>query len=188
MSWVDDKERYEQIAKTIDPAVRLTTKDGWFWKAIAWILFVVTFGQFKRERFLEDFATTIGPIQAYPRSYPRLYEGTVVHESRHVRQFRWFGLGLHPWVGLPLMALSYLLLPLPLGLAYLRYALELDADRAKWKWMLERGEDPQSVLDRAESFAETVSGSAYGWAWPRPWALRGFRKAAEKTIGNHLQS
>lgn len=184
-SWVDDKERYEQMARAIDPAIRLTTKDGWFWKVIAWILFIITFGQFKRERFLEDFATTIGPIQAYPRSYSSIYEGTLVHEGRHTKQARWFGLGIHPWVGLPFMAIAYLLLPIPAGLAYLRYRLELDADRAKWKWMMESGYSADQVLDRAQRFAETVSSSAYAWAWPKPWAVKGFLREANKVVSEY---
>lgn len=182
MSWVNDKERYQAIARKIDSSVRLTTKDGWIWKAIAWILFIVTFGKFKRERFLENFATTLGPVQAYPRSWPALREGTLVHESRHTHQARWFGLGIHPWVGLPLMGLFYLLLPLPLGLAYFRYRLELDADRAKWKFWLAGGRTPDEVRARAKKFAETITGVAYAWSWPRKWAVRGFLKAAEKVI------
>lgn len=182
MSWVKDKERYQAIARKIDSSVKLTTKDGWIWKAIAWFLFIITFGRFKRKRFLENFATTLGPIQAYPRSWPRLREGTLVHESRHTRQARWFGFGIHPWVGLPLMGLFYLLLPLPVGLAYFRYRLELDADRAKWKFWLSVGKKPDLIRRRAREFAETITSAAYAWSWPRGLVVKGFLKAAEKVI------
>jgi len=182
MSWINDKERYQGIANSIDPSVKLMTKDGWIWKAIAWCLFIITFGVFKRKRFLEHFATTLGPIQAYPRNWPYLTEGIIVHESRHTRQARWFGFGLHPWIGLPIMALAYLLIPLPLGFAYLRYKLELDADRATWKFWIAQGRTPDEIRKRATRFAQIVASSAYGWAWPKKWVIKGFLEAAERVI------
>lgn len=183
MSWVDDIERYRALAVSQDPAARLTTKDGWFWRALAWVLLLLSFGTFSRRRFLTEFATTIGPIQAYPREWGSIRESTVVHEGRHVRQARWFGLGIHPWVGLPVMALVYLLLPLPVLLAYGRYRLELDASVAEWRYALSHGKaSPTAVMLDASDFAETVSSSAYLWAWPESWTRRGFRRAAEAVL------
>jgi hypothetical protein len=186
MGWTADRERLEHLAHGIDPAVRLTTKNGWFWRTIAWILFLATFSRFKRERFLQGFATTFGPVQAYPEEWPAdSVERVLVHESRHTRQSRVFGLFIHPWVGLPLMALCYLLLPLPAGLALMRAWLELDADRFSWNFQLSHGASPDDIRARAGSFAETVSGAAYAWALPGSWLRSWFLKEAEKAIGQH---
>lgn len=182
-SWLEKKDYYEGIAKKIDSSIILTTKDGWFWKAISWVLFIVTFGSFKREKFLQHYATTIGPIQAYPKEFSDISEGMIVHEGRHTKQARWFGLGIHPWVGLPFMMIAYIFLFFPIGLALFRYLLELDADKTSWKYMLENNlADEQYILQRAESFAEKVSGAPYGWSWFRKFVVSGFRKAAIKVI------
>lgn len=187
MSWTEKRDRYQSLARTIDPSVIITTKDHWFWSALAWALCIITLGLGMRpRRFLEDFATTIGPVQAYPRQWKNLREAIIVHESQHTRQARLFGLGIHPWVGLLPMAVTYLLLPIPVLLSYFRYRLELDADRASWTHLLRTGQaDGQQIYRRAERFSHTVSSGAYGWAWPKGWARKGFREQAQKTITRH---
>lgn len=183
MSWTEHKKNYQLLATGINKYVKLTTKDSWFWKAIAWILFILSFGKFKRESFLTQFATTLGPIQAYPKEWVAIAKRTIVHESRHTEQAQWFGFWIHPWVGLPLMGVFYLLLPFPIFFAWVRYRLELDADQASWKFLLnEESATNEIVLDRAERFAKTVSSGSYLWAWPRSWAIKGFRKKALKVI------
>lgn len=188
-TWTVDRERYQNLAASIDRAVRVTTKDGWFWRALAWLLFLISFGNFKRERFLTGFATTIGPVQAYPREWPDLNEGLIVHESHHTKQARWFGLFIHPWLGLPLFGLLYLLLPFPILLAYFRYRFELGADKARWRYELgkadtlwERERVKSNITASAERRAKTLSGWSYIVAWPRPLASWGYRRAATKVI------
>ena len=193
MSWTERRSEYERLAHSISDVIVLTTKDAWPWKVIAYGLAIFSLWRFPPRRFLEDFATTIGPIQAYGRAWPRLDRRTVVHEGRHTLQFLFFGwfvpvLGwLHRrvrvWCGLLLMGLLYVLIPLPIGLAYGRYRLELDADAYSWRRALEEGWlDADGVRRRAREFAETVSSAAYLWAWPRPWAVRGFARRAEREI------
>ena len=110
-SWTNDRDRLLSLAKSVDSSVILTTKDGFFWKAISWILFIISFGKQSRKTFLTIFATTIGPIQAYPKEWSvQSVEFVVVHESRHTKQFRWFGFGLSPWVGIPFMFIFYIFL------------------------------------------------------------------------------
>lgn len=187
MGWTTDKARLEKLARGIDPAVRLVTKNSWIWKAIAWILFLVTFGQFKRERFLKRFATTLGPIQAYPEEWGvSSVERVLVHESRHTRQARAFGLFIHPWAGLLPMAVFYLAVLLPVKLAVARAWLELDADRFSWRHQLSQGASPDAIRARADSFADTVSSAAYAWSLPARWTKAWFRKEAEKVIDDHL--
>jgi len=187
MGWTDHRDHYQSVAREIDLSVRLTTKDAWYWRAIAWLLSVITFGSFPSAKFLERFATTLGPVQAYPRGWASLSEGIVVHESRHTRQARWCGLWTHPWVGLPIMGILYLLLPLPMGLAWFRYRFELDADAARWRHMLKSGTPPTLVKARAEDFAATVASSAYGWPWPKPWVMWGFKRKLRNVIVEYLR-
>lgn len=188
MSWTDEAERYRRLARGVDPAVRLTTKDGWVWRAIAWVLYLITFSAFKRERFLTQFATTLGPVQAYPRGYLRIYEGTIEHEGRHTRQARAFGLWIHPWVGLPFMAVAYLLLPFPVYLAWGRYRLELDAVTFSWERGLRaRRTSVGDVMEDAARWGDLISSAAYFWAWPRRLARWGFRRRAEHVTAEYLR-
>lgn len=184
MPWVDDRSSVEATVHSIDKSIILTTKDSWFWKLLSWCLFIVTFSKIKRERFLVDFATTIGPVMAFPVTWTTQQVMFVcIHESRHIKQFRYFGLGIHPWVGVLPMALVYLLFPIPVGLAYFRYRLELDADQFAWKYYLKKGAyTNEDVRSRASSFAVTVSSSSYGWSWPKSLAIKGFIKKANQVI------
>lgn len=188
MNWTDDRESLEALACGIDPAIRFTTKNGWFWKAVATILCILSFGMFKRERFLESFATTVGPLQAYPESWSAdQVRRALIHESRHTCQARVFGFGIHPWAGVPLMFFAYCLLPLPIGLAVFRAWLELDADRYRWRFLLRRGTPASHIRKRAIDFAETVSSAAYMWSLPASWTVKWFEKEAEKAIAEYAE-
>lgn len=182
MSWVPDRPYYQRLASSEDGAARVVVKEGWFWHLLGYLLHGVTFGAMSHRTFMERYATTVGPLQAYPRGWPRLRDSMIVHESRHTKQARWHGLWTHPWVGLPLFAISYLLLPLPAGLAWLRYKFELDADRAGFSYAVrnrqDHGRSLQALLKRAHQRADQLSGPQYGWAWPRRWARSGYEKMA----------
>jgi hypothetical protein len=183
-TWVTEKYKYEKIARSIDPSVRLVTKDGWYWKVIAALVMVFTFGGISYRKFLDDYATTIGPLQGYPRQWQKLSTRLLVHEARHTRQARWFGLWIHPWVGLPLFGVFYLLLFLPLGFAFFRWRFEIDADVASYKWQLKNGYTAEQVRARAKAFGAKVCGGNYGWSWLFG-GVRGFEKAADKVIQAH---
>jgi hypothetical protein len=201
MSWVGRWDEYEKIARTITPGVVIVTKDSWLWTA-AWLFLVVfTLGIFaikmSRHRFLHNYATTIGPIQGYPREWQSLSKRLLVHEARHTTQSQWFGyaipiLGWIPGqvggflraiVGLPLFGLLYLILFFPLGFAFFRWRFEIDADLASYRWMLRNGYTVAQIRARAAKFSAKVCGGDYGWSWPR-WlgGVRGFERAADKAI------
>lgn len=186
-SWVTDKVRLAALAHTIDKSVQLYTKDNWFCKALAGILLVITFGGMKYRVFLDRFATTIGPLQFYPVTWDiSTVERVVVHESRHTRQARWFGFWIHPWVGLPLFAVFYLLLPLPLGLAWFRCWFEMDADRYSWRHQLKQGATIVQILTRANAFGNTVCSGSYMWPLPKKWGVPMFEKAVEKVVKDNV--
>jgi len=171
--WTNYKAYYELLAKQVEPCTILTTKDGWFWKVLATLIAILTFGKCSRRLFLEDMATTIGPVQAYPRAWPNLSTSIIWHESRHARQARWFGFGISPWLGLPLMAVVYLLLPIPIYFAAGRFLLEADAETYVWEMARKlRPGVKLSFNSRALDFADNLSSATYAWAWPRRWARK----------------
>jgi len=181
--WVGERARLERLARAIEPSVRLQTKDGWHWRALAWLAALATAGGISRRTFLEEYATTLGPLHGYPAGWSAArVEATLVHEARHTRQARWCGLGLHPWLGLPVFAVLYLALPLPFGLALGRLLFELDADRAAWRHALAKGADPEQVRARARDFGARVCSGHYGWPLPRRLGTALFARAAERTI------
>lgn len=192
-SWVIHKFKYQKIASSIESAATLSTKDSLLWKVVAAVVMVCTFGGISRRKFLEEYATTFGPLQAYPRYWPSLSTRLLVHECRHTTQCLWFGYAVpiagwffgrrvRAWCGLPLYGIVYLLLFLPLGFAYFRYLFERDADRVAYRWALEEGYTPKWVTERARSFGLRVCGGNYGWSWPAFFGVNGFVKVASEEI------
>jgi hypothetical protein len=196
-SWVVERAKYGRIAKEIEPAARVVTKDSRLWTVLWVIGAVLTLGlialKMRLRTFLEDVATTIGPWQGYPRRLTELVRELVAHESRHTTQTTWFGWVLAPLVffsrtarsiaGLPIFAAVYFLLPLPIGLAAGRFYLELDADRAAWRLGLREGWMTNGeVLLRAGQRAESLSRGIYLWAWPRSWAVRAYERMARTIV------
>lgn len=192
-TWTESQLYYEELAREVCPYCRLTTKEGWFWEFASWVLLVASLGRFSRKRFLEDYASTLGPIQAYPRHWPRISEFLIVHEARHTAQFAragwlvpglgWLGAPWRVWVGILPMAIAYGVLPLPIGLAWGRLWLELDADSYAWETALARGWlSAEQVRARSSTFARTLSSWDYLLAWPTAWALRIFEQRAEAVI------
>ena len=189
-SWTKDIIRLSVIAQDLDNSIVLKTKDHWLMQLISWILFILAFGQNKREDFLKRFATTLCNYHFYPKEWSaRAVEANLCHEARHTKQFRIFGLGIHPVLGLPLAAIFYLLFPLPILLAWGRYYMEYDASRAEFKYKLSVLNYPdRSIRSDAWHTAQHVSSASYFWAWPRSWAEKSFAKLAEEVINEHQRT
>jgi hypothetical protein len=86
-------------------------------------------------------------------------------------------------VGLPLFAVFYLLLFLPVGLAWFRAYFEMDALRFELREGLKRGMYTRdSVIVRATAFGNTVCSGSYGWPLPKSWGVRMFERAADKVL------
>jgi hypothetical protein len=196
-SWLLERFKYHAIAHEIESSVTLKTKDSWLWTALWIFLVVVTLGFYaikvSREKFLKEVATTVGPIQGYPREFPALSKRLLVHESRHTYQCvvsSWFVpiVGWIPYrklksfVGLIPMLFTYGVLPFPIFLCYGRYRLELDADIASWKWALRNGYCEEKIRDHAKKRIETVSGGLYFYPWPKFLVRRGYVKYSERVI------
>lgn len=181
MGWENDKKQLFAYASRFE-SITLVSKNHWFWRTIGDFLQILSIGS--KEKFLTEYATTIGSIQAYPSAWSSSQVRDVIpHESRHTSQFRAFGLGVSPWLGVPIMGLFYIFFLFPVGLAWARYRLELDAEVQAWRYsLLYDTSTPEMILVRAQWGADQISSSAYGWAVPRKWARWGYERKARKVI------
>ena len=158
--------RYAELCEELRAdGVRLVEKSRvWHQRAIHHLLRAVTLGA--QSRYLDDYVTTLGDTIYVPPDWERRSTGdrwaTLRHERVHVRQFRKWGLFC--------MTLSYLVLPLPMGLAWCRMRLERDAYEETVRAHWELGGRAATDRLRAHVIRQFTSGS-YGWMWPFPRAL-----------------
>jgi hypothetical protein len=160
-----EQEHRQLLASLADEGVRLLPKAGsWHQRAIHLLLTIVTLGG--QRRYLQDYVTTIGRTIYLPPDWEtrptadRL--ATLHHERVHVRQFQRYGL-------VP-MAVAYLLLPLPLGLAWCRMRLEREAYEESVRVTHRLAGRAAAERMRPHVIRQFTSGS-YGWMWPFPRAL-----------------
>jgi len=171
---------YEKLVESLRaefPGFRIVRKDrSRLHRAIHHALRVITFGQMTS--YLGAFQTTIGSTVYVTadwdeRDADQRYV-TLRHEAVHLRQFRRFTL--------PGMAVLYLLLPLPMGLAWFRayfekaaYAESIRAAAEVWGPGYPRREEYRRYV------IGQFLGAAYGWMWP-------FRGALERWYDQVLAS
>jgi len=137
-------------------------------RGIHYVLVAVTLGGMRS--YLSSYQTTIGQRVYVTDDWDRLPANrryvTMRHERIHIRQFARFTL--------PGMALLYVLMPLPLGLAYFRARFEWEAYAETLRATAEV-EGPEAA--RAPALRERIlgqfTGPSYGWMWP-------FRKQLER--------
>jgi hypothetical protein len=159
------------------PRFQVVRKDeSPFQKLIDRLLRVVTFGVMRE--YLTSYQTTIGwTVYVTPDWMERSPADRIVtlrHERVHLWQFRRYTR--------PGMSFLYLMVPLPVGLAYFRMRFEREAYEESIRsaaryFGREHVEDPGY---RAHVIEQFVSGS-YGWMWP-------FRKAMERWYDGVLSS
>jgi hypothetical protein len=162
-------DHYVRALQAEIPGVRIVRKDhSRFQRAIHRVLVVITFGQMRA--YLDGYQTTIGrTIYVTPdwddRDDLERYV-TLRHEAVHLRQFR-------RWT-LPGMALAYLLLPLPMGLAWVRTRFEQEAYAESIRAAAEvYGPDRPRDPAFRERIVSQFIGPSYGWMWP-------FRRSIER--------
>ncbi len=158
-------DRYTALVEALQaeiPGFRIVRKDrSRLHRAIHVALIGVTFGRMRS--YLDSFQTTIGKtvyVTADWDDWPvdRRYV-TLRHEAIHLRQFR--------KLTLPLMALIYILLPLPMGLAWGRAWLEREAYAETIRAAAEVwGNDAVRRLDYRNYVIDQFTGPSYGWMWP----------------------
>jgi hypothetical protein len=152
--------------------VRIYSKNhSTFMKILSWILF------FNRS-FMSGYWTTIfGRIYASTRTsmlrrpdrFEHWYRKTIKHENIHAKDQRkypvWF-------------ELTYILLPLPAGLAYGRWFWER---RAYLPEILENTND-ESRDARIKKIADNLGGWDYFLTWPKGWIRKWFNKQFQKSL------
>jgi hypothetical protein len=133
-------------------------------RAIDRLLRLVSLG--RMDRYLSSYVTTIGRTIYVPDHWERWPEESRVdilrHELVHVAQFARYGL-------VP-MAIAYLLLPLPLGLAWARMRLEREAYEETLRCAYARGGRPAVEALRGE-ITRRFTGPDYLWMWPWPGSV-----------------
>ena len=118
----DRYDRYCDELCSLYPGFRVVKKsESRLHRAIHWALLGLTLG--RMTSYLDSFQTTIRRTVYVTDDWddrdPWDRYVTMRHEAVHLRQFRRYTL--------PGMAFLYLLIPLPVGLAYFRYRFEREA-------------------------------------------------------------
>jgi hypothetical protein len=167
----------ETLLKVHNEGGKIVDKKGWFWKAIHVAVVILTFGT--NRNFLKGYYTTIGPWIGVPEGWEaRNLAGRIAvleHELRHVKQCARCGFG-NPIVGLPLFTILYLLLPLPIGLAYFRWRFEREAYAHGINVRIKI--EPHRRQDKIDSAVKQLTTGLYGWTWP-------FKKTVRAYFENH---
>ena len=152
---------------------RVVPKVGWFWTTLHYVVMVVTFGQ--NRSFLTDYYTTIGGVVGYPTegSSRSLAERIAVleHELIHIKQCARLGFG-KVWIGFPIYMVLYLLLPLPIGLAYFRWRYEREAYAHGINVRV--AIEPHRYNGLIEEAVTELTTGAYGWTWPFKGTVRAY--------------
>ena len=118
-------------------------------------------------RFYPAFQTSIWTTVGETIYHPHTELGAKVpyqvleHEKVHVAQYR--------RLSVPLFLFLYLLMPLPIGLAYFRWRLEREA------YLLEINEHGRGIEDVVQTLWH-----GYGWPWPRRWMRAWFVRHAKR--------
>jgi hypothetical protein len=174
------EERYQALLDDIRrefPGFRIVRKeDSALQRAIHLCLVIVTLGA--QRSYMHRYQTTIGRtvyVTADWDSRPAAARWlTMRHERVHLRQFARFGLVL--------MALLYVLLPLPLGLAWFRARFEWEAyaETVRAEAELHGRAAVDDARFRAGIVGQFTTG-AYGWMWP-------FRRTVESWYDDALRT
>ena len=164
--------RYDELVRALEaeiPGFRVVRKDrSRMHRAIHWFLFAITFGGMRS--YLNGYQTTIGKTVYVTADWDDRDDleryCTLRHEAVHLRQFR-------RWT-LPGMAVLYVLLPLPLGLAWCRAYFEKEAYAESIRAAAEcYGPDCPCAPAFRERILRQFLGPSYGWMWP-------FRRGLER--------
>lgn len=154
-----------EMYREFGTSITTKKKNRRFWLLLDGILRVFTLGQSK------DFmkrTTTIGRWIAFGEDV-NLHNATLqdlltlVHERRHVFQ-------CDCW-STPIMIFLYLLMPLPIGLAYFRYKFEREAVLDEVAYGKRLG-----LIIYSSDIIDSLTGAAYVWMWPKAWVVKDLKE------------
>jgi hypothetical protein len=175
-------DRYEALVAALNeeiPGFRVVRKDrSRLHRAIHYTLIGVTFGRMRN--YLDSFQTTIGKTVYVTSDWddwtPDRRYVTLRHEAVHLRQFR--------KLTLPVMALLYVLLPLPMGLAYFRARFEKEAYAETIRAAAEvYGCEYARSREHRNYVIDQFCGASYGWMWPFRGSLERWYDQIAATLG-----
>jgi hypothetical protein len=176
-------ERYDTLVAALQqevPGFRIVRKDrSALHRTIHYALAIVTLGRMRT--YLHDFHTTIGKTVYVTPDWDtwdsdRRYV-TLRHEAVHLRQFR-------RWT-LPIMTVMYVLLPLPMGLAYFRARFEREAYAESIRAAAEVwGPDYPRRQEYRSHVIDQFMGPSYGWMWPFRASLERWYDRILATLGD----
>ena len=157
--------RYDALLDTLRaefPRLRIVRKDcSPLHKVIHYALYILTLG--RMTSYLDCYQTTIGSTIYVTADWdhrdPDDRYVTLRHEAVHLRQFRTFSL--------PGMALLYVLLPLPIGLAWFRAVFEKEAYAESIRAAAEVwGIDHPCRTEYRRHVIKQFTSASYCWMWP----------------------
>lgn len=150
------------------PALVMQRKrEHWYWRWIAVFLKILTFG--KQDRFLTHYTTVVGmkcawgdnrwdQIQAAAPGWDDDIWSTLMHERKHLRRFKRYGVIL--------CALLYLLVFFPVGLAWGRAWFEREGYLETLRCWYVLNPAWACSNEAREWWVGQFTGASYGWAWP----------------------
>ncbi len=157
--------RYDALVEALRcecPRFRIVRKDrSLLHVAIHYALGALTLGRMRT--YLGAYQTTIGSTVYVTADWddrdPDERYVILRHEAIHLRQFRRFTL--------PGMAILYLLVPLPMGLAWCRAYFEKEAYAETVRAAVEVwGPEHPRLVELRRRVLGQFTGAAYGWMWP----------------------
>lgn len=176
------EDRYRRLLDDIGhefPGFRLVRKqESRFQRAIHHGLTAITLGGMRS--YLDSYQTTIGKTiyvtSDWDERDARDRYITLRHELVHIRQFHRYTL--------PGMAILYLLVPLPMGLAYFRAHFEKQAyeESIRTAAVVYDIEYVRSGPFRDHIIAQFL-GPSYGWMWPFRRRIENWYDAIVRDIG-----
>ncbi len=153
----------------------------WHQRAAGTLLKIITFGG--QDRYVSQYVTTLGHTIYVPDDFdawnPIQALQVLRHEAVHVRQFERYG-----WIG---MILLYGLLPFPLGLAFGRALLEMEA----YTETLRATAETQGIAAAKSKYLHDhiirrFTGPDYAWMWPFPSMIQRWIDRAIDEIERNL--
>ena len=175
-------DRYQVLVAALCeeiPGFRVVRKDrSRLHRAIHYTLIAVTFGRMRS--YLDSFQTTIGKTVYVTSDWddwpPDRRYVTLRHEAVHLRQFR--------KLTLPVMAVLYVMLPLPMGLAYFRARFEKEAYAETIRAAAEVYGCEYARSDEHRKYViDQFCGPSYGWMWPFRSSLERWYDQIAQTLG-----
>lgn len=162
-----------QLQIEFDGKLNVTRKkDVWYWKP-----------------FNGDFGITLLNTIGLPTSWDQMSPASKVamllHEAQHVRQQLKLGLG-NIYLGFLVQMIIYLFLPLPVGLAYGRAYLEMEAYKESLRGYYLMSGKNLLVIDNKntrEHVLSQFSNAHYFWMWPfKRYLNRWYDRVVEEVI------